>query len=118
VTSLKEQVAVTYGKEIAPSADNFIDKMLSKNKNNNIEREWRCFSTDELDANSDEDSWYSNKKFSAPELKAIYIGLATSRQDKDAVIKLVKEKYKNTKVYQAIALPNRYEIDFVQIATK
>ncbi len=118
VTSLKEQVAVTYGKETAPTPGSFLDKMLNKNKINSVEREWRCFSSEKPDADSDESLWYANKQFSAPELKAVYLGLATSRMDKDNVIKLIKEKYKNTKVYQAVALPNRYEIDFVQVATK
>ncbi|WP_085756929.1 DUF2971 domain-containing protein [Oceanicoccus sagamiensis] len=118
VTSLKQQVAVTYGKETAPSPDSFLEKMLNKSKSNNVEREWRCFSSEEPDAMSDESLWYANKQFSAPELKAVYFGLGTSRTDKDNVIKLIKEKYKSTKVYQAVALPNRYEIDFVQLATK
>ncbi len=118
VSSLKEQIAVTYGREKAPKSDGFIDKMLMKNKDNNVEREWRCFAADETDSGSDEQTWYNNKRFSAPELKAVYIGLATSLQNKEAVINLVKAKYANTKVYQAVALPNRYEIDFSQLATK
>ncbi|WP_101759663.1 hypothetical protein [Oceanicoccus sp. KOV_DT_Chl] len=113
---MKQQVAVTYGKENAPSADDFIDKMLSKDKTQSVEKEWRCFITDT--AEGDDSLWYTNKKFSTPELKAVYLGMSTSRQDRDAVIALVKEKYKNTKVYQAQNLPGRYEIDFVQVATR
>ena len=118
VTSLKQQIAVTYGRENAPSPDGFLDSMLSKSKDNNVEREWRCFSSDEAEPNADEQLWYTNKKFSAPELKAVYLGLATSPQDKNAVIKLVKEKYPKTKVYQAEKLPNRYEIDFVPLGSR
>lgn len=118
ITSLKEQVAVTYGKEKSPSADSFIDKMLSKDKTQNVEREWRCFASDTEAAESDASLWYSNKQFSTPELKSVYLGLATSRQDRDAIIKLVKEKYRNTKVYQAQRLPGKYEIEFNQVATR
>ena len=37
---------------------------------------------------------------------------------KDAVIKLIKDKYPKTKVYQTEALTGRYEIDFTQIGTR
>ncbi|MEE8056234.1 MAG: DUF2971 domain-containing protein [Pseudomonadales bacterium] len=118
VTSLKQQIAITYGKEPELSNKNFLEKLMTKNKAINVEREWRCFSTESGSTDADEQLWYTNKKFSTPELKAIYLGLATSRQTRDEVIKLVKEKYKRTKVYQAEALKGRYEIDFVQVGTK
>lgn len=118
VSSLKQQVAVTYGKESPPSADGFLKKMLEKNKINNVEREWRCFGTEAQELDDNDQLWYSNKKFSAPELKAVYLGLGIQQSDRDTVIAIVKEKYRNTKVYQAKALPNRYEIDFDQVATR
>lgn len=118
VTSLKEQVAVTYGKDTPPDPAEFLDKLLSKNKDNSAEREWRCFSTDTDDANSDESLWYSNKKFSAPELKSIYLGLKTGRKDREEIIKLIKEKYKNTTLFQAEAVKGKYELNFVQVGTK
>ncbi|MBL4827744.1 MAG: DUF2971 domain-containing protein [Spongiibacteraceae bacterium] len=120
VTSLKEQVSVCYGREEAPTHDGFLGKLLSKSKENRSEQEWRCLAQEENknDIGTDEQLWYSNKKFSSSELKAIYIGLATSLQDKEAVIKLVKDKYPKTKVYQAQALAGRYEIDFSAIGTR
>jgi hypothetical protein len=118
ITSLKQQVAVTYGRENPPSPQGFIAGMLNKSKDNNIEREWRCFCTDKAELSTDDQLWHSQKEFSEAELKAVYLGLMTSQQNKSAVIKLVKEKYKGTKVYQAEKLPNRYEIDFVQVGTR
>ncbi len=118
VASLKQQIDVAYGREAAPDTSQFTEKLLSKNKANNVEREWRCFSTERAEADNDEQLWYSNKKFSAPELKAVYLGLATNRQDKETIIQLVKKKYKNTRVYQAETINGRYDIEFVQLGLK
>jgi len=114
IISLKQQIAVTYGREKTPTAntEDFVDKVLRKNRINHAEREWRCFSIDTSEPNVDEQLWYTNKKFTTPELKAVYLGLACSSENKNAVINLVRNNYKSTKIYQAHTLPNRYEIDF------
>ncbi len=118
VTSLKQQVNIIYGKEVAPTSDEFTNKLLSKNKANNVEREWRCFSQDS-DLNSESpEFWYSNKKFSTPELKAVYLGLGTSLEEKKQIIKLIAEKYKNTRVFNAESLNERYEIEFTPVSTR
>jgi hypothetical protein len=118
LTSLKQQIAVGYGREKFPPSEVFLDKLLIKNKANNVEREWRCFSMETNDAGPDEQLWYSNKKFSTPELKAVYLGLGTSSQNKEDVIKLIKEKYKNTRIYQAKTLAGHYDIDFEPVRTR
>ncbi len=118
VTSLAEQVAVSYGKAAQPSSENFQQKFLVKNKEFNFEREWRCFEHEADTKESDPQLWYINKAFSAPELKAVYLGLKTSQNNRDAIIKIVKEKYKNTRVYQATSITGKYEVDFLQVNTK
>ena len=119
MTSLKQQVAVTYGREAMPTTDDFLEKLLVKNKDNNVEREWRCFSGRNAPIPvTINNCGTATRNFSAPELKAVYLGLITNRVDKEAIIKLVKEKYKNTKVYQAEPLNGRYGIDFVQLGIK
>ncbi|MEH6558745.1 MAG: DUF2971 domain-containing protein [Oceanicoccus sp.] len=118
VTSLKQQVAVAFGKELFPSEDDFIDKILSKNKENRAEKEWRCLSFENAEPEDDGQLWYNNKGFSPAELKAVYFGLATATSDRNSLVSLIKEKYPNTKVYQAITLAGRYEIDFLQVATR
>jgi hypothetical protein len=120
VTSLKEQIRVCYGRQDPPATEEFLSKLLNKNKNDNVEKEWRCIETEnaEQSADADEQLWYTNKKFSAPELKAVYLGLTTSFHDKETVIKLVKQKYQKTKVFQAEALSGRYEIDFSPVGTR
>lgn len=118
VTNLKQQVAVAFGKEPFPSEDDFIEKILSKNKENRAEREWRCLSFENADAESDEQLWVNDKKFAPSELKAVYLGLATTTSDRNSLLALIKAKYQKTRVYQAVAVAERYEIDFLQVATR
>lgn len=117
VTSLKEQIAVIYGRQNLPSSAGFMEKLLSKNKSNNVEREWRCFSHAPDNATED-DLLHNYQEFSPNELKGVYLGLTTSYQDKEAVIQLVKDKYPKTRVYQAEAVSGRYELDFVQLGIR
>lgn len=118
ITNLKEQVAVSYGKQPAPSSDGFVDKLLSKNRDDSAEREYRCFDVERGEADGDEQLWYTNKTFKTHELKAIYIGLGTRREDKEAVINLVKADYKNTRVFQAEAVSGCFEVDFVPLGIR
>lgn len=118
VTAKKDQVDVIYGRIPAPATDNFEDKLLTKNKDHSNEREWRCFFSEQQSADQDEPLLYSNKTFTSTELKAVYFGLETTQQDKQAVLKLLKEKYPKTRLYQARALPGRYEIDFDAVTIK
>jgi hypothetical protein len=111
VTNLKEQVDVIFGRQVAPSKEEFLLKLLTKDKNNSMEKEWRCFNVE----NSDDGLLYNTKDFSASELKAVYFGLAMSDEDKSSIQKIITEKFKKTKMYQAIKLPNKYEVDFERI---
>lgn len=118
ITSLQQQVAVTYGREAAPASEDFQEKLLLKNKANNVEREWRCFNSEQVEADSDEQLWYNNKPFTAGELRAIYLGLGTSREDRDSIIQLARKKYGNSKVYQAKVSSSSYGIEFEQVDTR
>lgn len=117
ITSLNQQINVAYGRETAPGADTFIDKLLSKDRDNSSEREWRCFGS-ELDTTPDDDTrCYNHKPFAATELKAVYLGLASKAADRDAVAELILKKYHHTKVYQAEALPGKYAVTFVPLTS-
>jgi hypothetical protein len=116
ITSLRQQINITYGKEAALNSEQFISKLLNKNKTNNAEREWRCFNLEENPNVDDAEFWYTNKPFSTPELKSVYFGLGTSIEEKTQIIDLIKTKYKNTRIFNAEPLNNRYEIKFAQIA--
>lgn len=113
VTSLKQQLAVTYGKGPSPTTKDFMRILLSKNKANNVEREWRCFSTATADLDDDEQLWYTNKTFSPSELTAVYLGIGTDQKDKQSIKELVKTNYTRTKIYQAMPLIGHYQLEFV-----
>ncbi len=112
ITNLKQQTAVIFGREKAPSSDDFLEKFLKKSRiHNKDEREWRCLelNDDQQDA-ADPQFWYSNNKFANTELKAVYLGLATTKPEKEALINLVKAKYPRCKIYQAEKTANDYNI--------
>ena len=115
VTTLKEQIAVTYGRQAPPTPEDFIEKLLSKDRENKAEREWRCFAQEEGDPESDDQVWYSNKVFKAHELKAIYLGLGIKPEDRESIVHLARQHFRNSRIFQARALPGRYEIDFDQL---
>ena len=113
VTNLKEQVDVLFGRQQAPNNEEFILKLLQKDKALSGQKEWRCFSFD----SAEDGLLYTNKPFEPAELKAVYLGLACSEEDKTAIIKVIKEKLKKTKVYQAKKAPAGYAVEFDQVAT-
>lgn len=115
ITSLSQQVNIVYGRETAPDTDNFIDKMLSKNKDNSNEREWRCFGSEIHTNTDDEQSWFSAKPFATGELKAVYFGLNTPEPIKAKVTELIHKQYRSTKLYQATPLTGQYAIDFTAL---
>lgn len=115
VTSLKQQVDISYGRQSPPETSEFVDKLLVKSKLDSDEREFRCFAADK-NIDDDDQLWYSTKKFSAPELQAVYFGLNTPANKKTIILKLLKENYSSTKVFQAVKQNNRFDIDFEPIA--
>lgn len=117
VTNLAEQVSVAYGKAEVPSKDAFVDKLLTRNRDNSAEREWRCFEISSAQADGDDQLWYNDKTFKTNELKAVYLGLGMLPDDKNKVLEILKRDYKNTRVFQAEAVPNKFEIDFSQLGT-
>lgn len=115
VTSLSEQVGIAYGKEERPDKAAFIDKFLQKNRDNNGEREWRCFEVDNRDPDQDDQLWYTDKTFKTNELKAVYLGLGISPANRQQIVELVRRDYKNTRLFSAEAVAGKYEIQFSQL---
>lgn len=113
LTTLKEQINISYGRQPPPSSSDFLKKLLVKGKLDSKECEWRCFAADTATNGCNDQQWYSTKKFAAPELQAVYFGLATPQETISTISSLVKNKYKNAKLYQAQAQAKRYDIEFV-----
>lgn len=115
ITSLREQVDIAYGRAQPPGPEGFPDKLLGRNRDNNAEREWRCFDQQPHADGEDDQLWYLDKTFKPHELKGIYLGLAMAPEHRDTVLELARRDYKNSRVFQAQAVPGKYEIDFVQL---
>ena len=111
VTNQQEQLDIIYGRRSPPTVDAFPEKLLSKGKHDQLEHEWRCFSTTQADS-GDENAWYDLKPFPAHELRAVYFGTNTPEQDQEVIYKLVRANYPTAKIYRAAVPPGRYEIEF------
>jgi hypothetical protein len=119
VTSQKEQLDVIYGRRSPPTPADFPDKLLIKGRHDSQEMEWRCFDSDQdEEAESDDSLWYSNRKFPAHELRAVYFGAHMARADKEHLSKLLRASYPTAKIYQAEALTGRYELEFTAFSNR
>lgn len=112
VTSRKEQLEVIYGRREQPSAEDFPAKLLVKGRHDHLDMEWRCFDRDEDDDDSDDTLWYSNRKFPAHELRAVYFGANMVRDHKEQFAKLLRASYPTVRIYQAEVARGRYELEF------
>ncbi len=121
ITTLKEQLtAILHGEKSKPQ-DNFYNYLLSKPLFSKEEQEWRCFHTAPDDPgaeSSDASQWFCDRKFEKHELSAVYFGAFTPAKDKRDIYDLVKEKYKQTKIFQAKVAHGKYELEFSRISTK
>jgi hypothetical protein len=112
ITSHDEQLEIIYGRRSAPTIDDFPNKLLIKDRHDQLEQEWRCF---ERAINSDEPDavlWFDLRKFPAHELRAVYFGTLTKQADKEFIAKLMRANYPTAKIYQASIVPGRYETEF------
>lgn len=112
ITSQQEQLDIIYGRQKAPTADAFPEKLLSKGKHDQLEQEWRCLSTAQQSDIEDEHAWCDFKPFPAHELRAVYFGMNMSEQDQAKIYKLVRANYPTAKIYRAAVQPGRYELEF------
>ncbi|WP_020210236.1 hypothetical protein [Gilvimarinus chinensis] len=118
ITNLKEQLNVVLHNETLRTQDFFADKFLCKQPAAKGEQEWRCFfNVDAAEAakSTDESDWYSDKSFPAEELRAVYFGAYMPTEDKQRLLTVLKQKYPDTKVFQAETVAGKYEISFGRI---
>lgn len=118
ITTLKEQLNVVLHNERLQSQEFFQDKFLSKQPAAKGEQEWRCFfNVDAAEAgkSTDEKDWYSQVTFEPEHLKAVYLGAFMSVEDKKTLLEILQKRYPGTKVFQAEAVPGKYEISFSRV---
>lgn len=119
VTSKLQQVQVILGMEPAPDNSGFLHKLTIGNKRHADEEEFRCFSVDSGDFMKKPcEQWYLDKAFNATELRAAYLGLATSAQHRQKLLAVLKLRYPNCKIYQAVKVPGQYQIDYQRLDKK
>lgn len=114
ITSLHEQIEGILGRRPAPNSTDFQPKLLSKNRYDHAELEWRCFDNDRDDPDSDEAFWYSDRRFPAQELRAVYFGARSSAGDRDAITQLMRRNFPHAKLYQAAPAAGSYELEMVR----
>jgi len=115
ITTVKDQIGVMLAGSKHRPQDHFFEKFLTKAAVDKPEREWRCFREvggEDLMAD------YLSVPFRDDELTGVFYGLQTALEDRQAIFDLVKEDYSKSKVYQAVALPGQYEIDYVRVTAK
>ncbi len=115
ITTRNEQLEVIYGRRSLPTPQEFPEKLLLKGRHDNLEQEWRCIDRSTEPDCEDGDQCYDIRKFPAHELRAAYFGVFAPERDKQYVGKLVRANYPTAKIYQAVPVPGRYELDFVAV---
>lgn len=113
ITTQREQLEVIYGRRNAPTKEEFHEKLLLKGRHDHLEQEWRCIEQSLDPDNEDPEQCYDIRKFPAHELRAVYFGALAPERDKQYIGKLVRANYPTAKIYQAVSVPGRYEVDFV-----
>lgn len=113
ITTRSEQLEVIYGRRSLPTPQEFPEKLLLKGRHDHLEQEWRCIDRSTDPECEDGDQCYDIRKFPAHELRAAYFGVFAPERDKQYVSKLIRANYPTAKIYQAVAVPGRYEVDFV-----
>jgi len=118
LTTLAAEIDIIFGRRNAPEDDGFIDKLLVKGRHQQGEEEWRCLFNDTSEAGKDDSLWFTPRKFPAHELRAVYLGASMPRSEREHVAQLLRASYPTAKLFQAVAQPGRYELEFEAIARR
>ncbi|MBV1876330.1 MAG: DUF2971 domain-containing protein [Pseudomonadales bacterium] len=115
LTTVKEQVDDLVGIKRATTLADFESKLLAKPKHNSAEREWRCIQIideEDLDCGEDIEDWFIDQKFYESELRAAYFGFLMPEAQRKELALLIKAKYPKIALFNAIAIPDQYELEF------
>lgn len=118
ITSLKEQLNAVLHNESVHAQERFLDKFLVKPPQASAEQEWRCFyhaTAEQSSKHTDDSLWYDDRPFERSDLDAVYFGAFTPLDEKQRLLKLVREHYSEARIFQAQPVPGKYEIEFVRV---
>ena len=117
-TNLREQLGAILHNRKDKLVDRFHDHHYVKSLHHKNDEEWRAYKTTEkivpID-NHEPKSWYDDVPFLANDLLAVYFGLSTSAETKEAITHQVKENYNNTKIFQAVRSKAGFNIEFEKL---
>ncbi len=119
LTHVKEQVDDLVGIKRANVIESFESKLLTKNKCESSEKEWRCvrvLSEEELDCGEDVEDWYIDLNFKPAELRAVYFGFEMPEDRREELLGLIKVGYPETQLYVARPAEEFYELEFEKLS--
>jgi hypothetical protein len=115
ITSKQEQLNIIYERQRPPTAAEFLDKLLTKGRQDQAEQEWRCCEHEggaEDTGEADDSFWYDNRKFPSHELRAVYFGANMAAADRLHIGRLLRANNPTAKLWQAVPASGRYELEF------
>ncbi len=121
ISTLRNEMSVIMAGARYVAQEHFEEKFISKAPQAAHEEEWRCFHRAKEDVggpNTPDSEWFSDMKFERSEVNAIYFGAFTATETKRELLELIKEKYRQAKVFQSKVVPGKFELDFEKIILK
>ncbi len=114
ISSLKEQIDILMNQAEVRVQESFEEKFLCKSKSQSHLKEWRLLKSTK-DESTAEHLWYEDINFPDHEVKAVYFGATMSAEKKLELNKLLLSKFPKTKLFQAKAFSDKFELDFERI---
>ncbi len=117
-TTLREQLGAILHNRKDRLQERFLDHHYIKATYHKHEEEWRCYQTSPSPVSvedQDQSAWFDDLPFPANHLNAVFIGLAAPEEDKQRVLQLVREKFVNTKVFQAVKGKTGFTLEFEKV---
>jgi Protein of unknown function (DUF2971) len=121
ISTLRNEMSVVMAGARFVAQDHFEEKFVNKAPFSAHEEEWRCFHRTKEDVGgpgTPDTQWYSDMQFERSEVNAIYFGAFTSTETKRELLEVIKENYRQAKVFQAKVVPGKFELDFEKITLK
>lgn len=121
LTTIKEQVDDLVGIKRMNVIGSFESKLLTKNKCDAMEKEWRCIKVlkeEELHCGEDVEDWYVDEPFNPRELKAVYFGFLMPEAKRQHLTAHLRKNYPQAQLFIAQPTDELYDLVFQKISKK
>ena len=121
ISTLRDEMSVVMAGARYVAQEHFEEKYINKAPHCAFEEEWRCFHQVKEDVggpSSPDNEWFSDMMFERSEISAIYFGALTPTEIKRDLLEIIKDKYRQAKVFQAKVVAGKFAMDFEKIAVK